>query len=158
MDLGYKLVQANHGELMAVIPDSAPSLAALDETFARASVDPSQANLIDLAQRLNVMVTKLAEIAAHVREREAVLTQEYRVSSDSVVMTALVYGLLGWFLFGAVISLFFTRLTADLRALQARAVDIVKGYRGDPLPVGRYDEVGQLMQAVNPHGGRPRRA
>lgn len=149
IDLGYKLVQANHGELMAVIPDSAPSLAALDETFARASVDPSQANLIDLAQRLNVMVTKLAEIAAHVREREAVLTQEYRVSSDSVVMTALVYGLLGLVLFGAVISLFFTRLTADLRALQARAVDIVKGYRGDPLPVGRYDEVGQLMQAVN---------
>lgn len=149
IDLGYKLVQANHGELMAVIPDSAPSLAALNDAFARASAEPTQANLIALAQKLNVMVTKLAEIASHVRDREKVLTQEYRVSSDSVVMTAVVFGLMGLVLFGAVISLFFTRLTADLRALQGRAVEIVKGYRGEPLPVSRRDEVGQLMQAVN---------
>jgi len=149
IDLGYKLIQSNHDELVAALPDSASSLTALDQSFARASVDPSQPNLINLAQKLNLMVMKVGELSSQVREREAFLAQQYRLSSDSLMMTALVFGLLGLVLFGAIISLFFTRLTADLRALQARAVGIVKGYRGVPLAVSRRDEVGRLMEAVN---------
>jgi two-component system, NtrC family, sensor kinase len=36
-----------------------------------------------------------------------------------------------------------------LRILQGRALDIVKGFRGTPLPITRHDEVGQLTIAVN---------
>lgn len=149
IDLGYQQIQSNRDELVAALPDSASSLAALESSFSRASAEPTQANMIDLAQKLNLMVMKVGELSTQVREREAFLAQQYRLSSDSLMMTALVFGLLGLVLFGAIISLFFTRLTADLKALQNRAMEIVRGYRGEPLVVGRRDEVGSLMEAVN---------
>lgn len=149
IDLDYKLVQAAHGELAAELPQLAPSLGALNVSFAWLIADPSRPNLLDFAHNLNQLVTRLAELTNGVRERETALTRQYRLTSDSVVMAGLVLGLLGLVLFGAIISLFFTRLVADLQALQARAVQIVKGYRGEPQPVTRLDELGQLMEAVN---------
>jgi signal transduction histidine kinase len=44
---------------------------------------------------------------------------------------------------------FFNRLARDIRALEARAADVVSGYNGAPLDITRRDEVGGLMQAVN---------
>ena len=52
-------------------------------------------------------------------------------------------------LLGTIIGLFFRRLSSDLHTLQVRALDIVNGYRGEPIPVTRHDEVGQLIAAVN---------
>jgi two-component system NtrC family sensor kinase len=52
-------------------------------------------------------------------------------------------------LLGAIIGLFFTRLTKDLHTLKARAFDIIRGERNVLTPVTRNDEVGELMQAVN---------
>jgi two-component system NtrC family sensor kinase len=45
--------------------------------------------------------------------------------------------------------LFFSRLAADIKKLEVRAMAIVAGYRGTPLDVTRRDEVGSLMAAVN---------
>jgi two-component system NtrC family sensor kinase len=52
-------------------------------------------------------------------------------------------------LLGAIIGLFFTRLTNDLHTLKARALGIIKGERNALTPVTRNDEVGELMHAVN---------
>jgi two-component system, NtrC family, sensor kinase len=51
--------------------------------------------------------------------------------------------------FGAIMIAFFRRLAWDIVRLQERASHIVGGYRGAPLEIGRSDEVGALMAAVN---------
>ena len=51
--------------------------------------------------------------------------------------------------FGIGVTLFFSRLSTDIRELEARAVAVVGGYRGEPLDITRNDEVGRLMHAVN---------
>ncbi|MBI4985817.1 MAG: HAMP domain-containing protein [Rhodocyclales bacterium] len=49
----------------------------------------------------------------------------------------------------ALMMIFFRRLTADILRAQERATQIVRGYRGAPLPVTRHDELGDLIVAVN---------
>lgn len=44
---------------------------------------------------------------------------------------------------------FFRRMGKDIQRVHHRAVEIVGGYRGEPLPVTRQDELGSLMEAVN---------
>ncbi|MBI2311704.1 MAG: GHKL domain-containing protein [Betaproteobacteria bacterium] len=149
INLDYGLIRASHAELVTELPQLAPNLDALNVSFAWLTADPSQRNLLDFANTLNQLVSQLAELTNRVREREGALTRQYRLASDSVVVSGLVLGLLGLVLFGAIISLFFTRLVADLQALQQRAAEIVKGYRGRAQPVSRNDEVGQLIEAVN---------
>ena len=67
-----------------------------------------------------------------------------------VLMAALAgFVLLGLVAFGSIVTLFFTRISWDVRTLRARALEIVDGYRGPDLPVTRNDEIGELMQSIN---------
>jgi two-component system NtrC family sensor kinase len=40
-------------------------------------------------------------------------------------------------------------LKSDILALLKRTTEIVNGYRGEPLPVNRHDELGELIEGVN---------
>ncbi len=108
----------------------------------RASLDGMIAQLVDTKNDLAGLTRQLQDT-----RREA--SARYRQRSDSVAFAALLLGMLGLGLLGAVSGLFFRRLTDDLRILRQRALAIVGGYRGAPLAVTRHDEVGQLMVAVN---------
>ena len=77
------------------------------------------------------------------------LTHEYRRKEDLLVFESLVLGSLGLALIGAITTLFFNRLKSDLLRLQQRAAEIVMGFRGEPLPVTRQDEVGKLTEGIN---------
>jgi len=66
-----------------------------------------------------------------------------------LIGVAVVVALLGLATFGAFLTLFVGRLAQDLGRLQARAIEIVGGYRGAPLPVAREDELGVLMRSLN---------
>lgn len=66
-----------------------------------------------------------------------------------LIGVAVVVALLGLAAFGAFLTLFLGRLAQDLGRLQTRALEIVGGYRGPPLPVARDDELGVLMRSVN---------
>lgn len=66
-----------------------------------------------------------------------------------LIGVAVVVALLGLATFGAFLTLFLGRLAQDLGRLQARALEIVGGYRGPPLPVARDDELGVLARSVN---------
>jgi two-component system NtrC family sensor kinase len=55
----------------------------------------------------------------------------------------------GALVFGGVTMRFVGRLARDIGALDARAKEIVSGYRGPLLRVTRRDEFGRLMDAVN---------
>jgi signal transduction histidine kinase len=61
----------------------------------------------------------------------------------------MLYSLFGIIVFGLVSAAFLSRLALDIGELKARALAIVKGYRGSPLEVNRGDEIGSLMASVN---------
>lgn len=110
---------------------------------------PNEAGMKRMVAELVEMSKTLERLSAQVQADRAQASRSYRQLADSVAMTALLLGMLGLGLLGAVIGLFFGRLTDDLRILQQRALDVVKGYRGARLAVTRHDEVGQLIEAVN---------
>lgn len=145
----FQSLRLRHSELKARVPELDVNLDAVEAAMAQASRNPNKATMNQLVVELVKIkneITNLAELSRQARER---MSDQYRMQSDSVAVTALFLGMLGLALLGAITGLFFKQLTEDLRLLQQRALDIVNGYRGDALPIRRHDEVGQLMMAVN---------
>ena len=91
----------------------------------------------------------VALVLERTQQRREAISKHYLTQSDTVAITLFLLGFLGLGLLGALTGLFFRRLTDDIGLLQDRALAIVNGYRGEPVPITRHDEVGQLMVAVN---------
>ncbi len=138
-----------HAELVVRLPQSELSMAGLNAAWNDMNQDPSRNNLNRLVVELIKMKSALGVLTAQSQDRRRRLSERYRTQSNSVAMTTFMLGMLSLALLGTIIALFFRRLTDDLRTLQVRALDIVRGYRGAPIPVSRHDEVGQLISAVN---------
>jgi signal transduction histidine kinase len=81
-------------------------------------------------------------------ERQAV-TERYQARFGDVTRISYLLLLIGVAAFGALVVVFFTRMTRDIGRLQARASQIVRGERQPPLAVNRDDELGQLTRALN---------
>ncbi len=111
--------------------------------------DTSRGNAIDLREALLRLVGDLDVLGAEVKARRLELSAGYQKMYDSITLMSVVFGILGLVVFGALITLFFARLAADIQGLGRRTRGIVMGYRGTPGAVTRTDEVGQLMQDVN---------
>jgi two-component system, NtrC family, sensor kinase len=135
--------------LRARLPQDTVDLTDLNASLEVLAQDSSRTNLRHTLYELSKVKERLANLATQMQERRARLSERYRARSNSVAMTTFLLGMLGLGLLGAIIGLFFRRLTDDLRVLQGRALAIVKGFRGEPMAVTRHDEVGQLMGAVN---------
>jgi two-component system, NtrC family, sensor kinase len=138
-----------HAELVSRLPQSNLSMEGLNGAWRVVSHDPSRVNMNGLLVELIKLKNGLGAVNQQLQERRQQLSVHYRARSNSVAMTTFLLGMLCLALLGAVIGRFFRRLTHDLSTLQARALDIVNGYRGAPIPVTRFDEVGQLIAAVN---------
>jgi len=145
----YQIMRTKHAQLQQMVPHFDLRLDAADAALEEAGRETSRENLsqliVELIKTKNEF-TNLAEQSQLARDR---MSERYRVQTDSVAMTTLFLGMMGLGLLGTIMALFFTQLTEDLRTLQARAIDIVNGYRGPPIPIRRHDEVGQMMAAVN---------
>lgn len=143
------LLQARLDALRPLRPDIALATARARQLLEQAAVRPAVARLDLLGAELTRIRDVLAEASARARRERAEAASEYRSKTDTLAVMTLVLGMAGLGLLGAIPGVFFKRLTADLHALQARALEIMRGYRGAPLPTRRRDEVGQLMEAVN---------
>ncbi len=149
----YESLLERQAALAVRMPGAALNMNALNAAWQALGQDSSRGNLNRMIAQLVETKNEVAALTEHVQLERKRSSERYRHQSDSVVMTAMLLGVLGLGLLGAVIGLFFRRLTADLGVLQARALAIVKGYRGAPLAVTRHDEVGRLMVAVNDMAG-----
>lgn len=138
-----------HAELTARAPQYNLNLVSVDASLRVADQAPTRANLNLLSQELLKAKSEFAQITERARQSRKQMTENYRKLGNSMVMTALLLGMLGLALLGALTVLFFRRLKEDLYTLQTRAMEIVNGYRDAPLPISRHDEVGQLMMAIN---------
>ncbi|HWJ96498.1 MAG TPA: ATP-binding protein [Telluria sp.] len=149
----YDALMLHHKALTQRLPGSYLDLRPLDNAATALVQQRSKASLNRMVAELVESKNGLAALTEQVQRQRKAAFDRYRSQSNSVALTALGLGMLGLGLLGAIIGLFFRRLTDDLRVLQRRAIDIVQGYRGEPLPVTRHDEVGQLMGAVNSMAG-----
>ncbi len=149
MRLLHQSLLHRHAELKARLPNAPMDVTDLNAAWQEANKDSSKANLNRLIVELIKAKNGFSLLAEKVQESRKSLSERYRTQSNSAAMTIFLLGMLGLGLLGATIGLFFRRLTDDLRILQGRALDIVKGFRGTPIAITRDDEVGQLMKAVN---------
>jgi len=145
----FELLKRKNAELTMRYPYASVNLAGVEQALALATAHPSAAALA--AMNSELLKVKI-EVTQHIDEsrREQIATAErFHMQWDSAALASLLFGLIGLLLLGAIIGLFFTRLTKDLHTLKARAIDIIRGERNVLTPVTRNDEVGELMQAVN---------
>jgi two-component system, NtrC family, sensor kinase len=136
-------------QLRARLPQSELGVVSMNAAWNEVTQAPSRTNLNRLVVELIKIKNAIGMLTEQSQDRRKQLSERYRNHSDSVAITTFLLGMLGLALLGAIIGLFFRRLTDDLRTLQTRALDIVQGYRGAPIPLTRHDEVGQLISAVN---------
>ncbi len=144
-----QFIEDSHAVIGVDLSHYQPTFTGLTGALKDATASPSQANLADLRQKIGAARVMLDELADQVQRKQNTLAAEFRRRSNSSMMTALVLGMLGVVLIGAIIGLFFSRLTNDLHNLKTRATAIIRGYRGAPIPVTRNDEVGELMECIN---------
>ena len=145
----FELLKRKNTDLSMHYPIAGVNLAGVENAVLRAAAHPSAEGLA--AMNSELLKVKI-EITQHIDEatREQKVTAEsFHMLWDSAALASLLFGLIGLLLLGAIIGLFFTRLTNDLHTLKARALGIIKGERNTLTPVTRNDEVGELMHAVN---------
>lgn len=147
--LDAELVQAGLLGLLEFYPQIEEDIKRMQQDLNRLRDEPTRASMVWLRDHGQELNEHLEQVSRQVRARRFLLWDRYREVYDTMSVIAVIMGLLGAVFFGAVMTLFLTRLAWDIRKLAVRAVDVVSGYRGPPMDVTRRDEVGDLMQAVN---------
>ena len=147
--LDVELVQAGLSGLLEFHPQLVGDIDRLNRDVTRLRAEPSRSSLLWLREHGRDLIEHLDQVTRQVLARRNELWDRYRKVYDNMSVIAVTTDLLGAVLFGAVVTVFLTRLAGDIRKLAARALDIVSGYRGPPVKVTRHDEVGDLMEAIN---------
>lgn len=147
--LDLELVQAGLQNLATSYPDTVAHAGRLSAAIAALRQAYSQAAILDLRKALSLLESRTAAIDQELRGiHKNTWTAYYRVHEGMTILVTVTL-LFGVLVFGGITSLFVTRLAWDIERLEERSHQIVAGFRGEPLPVTRSDEVGRLMAAVN---------
>lgn len=145
----FELLKRKNAELLLKFPSAGVNLGKVEQAMAQASATPSALGLAALNSELLKVKNEATQHIEESRQEQKATAESFYTLWDSAALASLMFGLFGLILLGAIIGLFFTRLTSDLHTLKARALDIISGDRSSLIHVSRNDEVGELMQAVN---------
>lgn len=137
---------SKQAETYAILTDDVQALQALDLLLWQA---PSRTVIADLRTILHRLVTDLDLVTGNIRTRKQELLANYRDTYNRVTLEWLLLLIIAVGIFGGIGLTFFRRLAKDVDTVHARAIDIVRGYRGRLLEITRGDEIGALMEAVN---------
>jgi len=110
---------------------------------------PAVNHLASVRDAGQVLLSHVHGVVLMYQNRSNQLSRRYDAKQQYIGALAIGANVVGAIAGITVILVFFTRLARDIKGLQARAVAIVAGYDGAPLPNGRRDEVGGLIDAVN---------
>lgn len=149
VELDIESISAGLGGLSAWYPGAEAMRKRLEGGVASARHAAGRSALLELRLAMNDLVADLDRITREVLARHERLWAGFRTTYDSITLMGTLLFSLGVAVFGGIVMVFFRRLAWDLRALSERAVEVVRGYRGQALPVTRRDEVGELMDSVN---------
>lgn len=145
----FELLKRKNAELLARFPNAGVNLNKVELALVQAAENPSARGLAALNSELLKAKNEATQHIEESRQEQKATAENFYTLWDSAALASLMFGLFGLILLGAIIGLFFTRLTNDLHTLKARALDIINGDRNSLIHVSRNDEVGELMQAVN---------
>ena len=147
--LDVQALSAGLGALGAYYPRAGAMRERLATGLDHARRSGDRESLGEMRDMLRDLAFELDRLTREVRVRHERMWSGYRATYDSVTLIAATLFMLGIAVFGGIVMVFFRRLAWDVRALSERAVEVMRGYRGEPLRVTRRDEVGALMDAVN---------
>lgn len=149
VELEVESIAAGLGGLTAWYPQAGAMVQRLRAVLAGARAEPSRAAVLELRAQMGGLALQLDQLSRETRTRHDRMWNAYRATYDSVTLAAGVLFALGLCGFGGLVIGFFRRLAWDLGSVAERSMDVVRGYRGDPMAVTRRDEVGSLMESVN---------
>lgn len=149
VELDVDSIKAGLGGLAGWYPRAAAMTRRLQAALDQARVAPTRGAILDLRASLRELARDLEQIARETRARHDRMWSGYFTNYDTVTLTAALLFFLGLAIFGGVGMMFFRRLAWDLQLLSDRAIEVVRGYRGEALRVTRADEVGTLIDSVN---------
>ena len=104
---------------------------------------------IEMRETLHAVRADIQEDLERADERTSQLRNDFVRTFNLIAGTWVIAGVVGLVVLGGAIGMFFARLARDVRRVEARAGQIVAGYRGEPLRMQRSDEVGSLATAVD---------
>lgn len=142
-------IEAGLPELKGQAQEITSGLALFERRTAEMKAGRSRDKLMALRDSELNLVVKLDAVHGLRENRNQLLSQQYHELNDDISLHAVSLFMAGLAIFGVTAAFFFTRLSGDIRKLEARSVAVVNGYRGAPLAINRQDEVGGLMRAVN---------
>lgn len=147
--LELEAVLAGLTHLQPIYPTVKGDVESLQESLRQLTLAPSRSVIADLRtnfHRLGIILDTITHDIANQKQR--VLTG-YQQSFSRLTFEWIGFGSLGIALLGWLMASFFRRLAEDIQRVRQRAVEIIGGYRGEPLLVTRNDELGSLIEAVN---------
>ena len=142
-------VLAGLTHLQSLYPAVKADVAVLQESSHQLSLAPSRSVIADLRTNFHRLTPNLDTITRDIGSQKQRVLADYRESFSRLTYEWIGFGILGIALLGGLMASFFRRLEEDIHRVRQRAVEIVGGYRGAPLPVTRNDELGSLIEAVN---------
>lgn len=145
----YELFKRRSTELTERYRFVGVDLSGIERTMGAATEHPTTEGLAAMNSELLKVKIGITQLIDESRQEQKATADRFKVLWDSAALASLLFGLIGLLLLGAIIGLFFTRLTDDLHTLKARALGIIDGERNVQTPVTRNDEVGELILAVN---------
>lgn len=125
------------------------SLVLLGRIMAEWREQPGSTIIENVRSILNRLVTDFGIISNDIEHRKREALEKYESTRTRLTMEWIFFFIIGLGLLSALMVFFLRGLTRDMKLVEQRATAIVRGYRGEPLPVLRHDELGDLIVAVN---------
>jgi len=145
----FSTLKQQYQKLGLLFPEQSESFRQLEQAIPVSLHQSGEVYLQKVHLHLAKSKNELERLMTANQARMTNLIKDYRQHDDFLVIKSAVLGTLGLALIATITILFFNKLKSDLLALQRRTAEIVKGYRGAPLPIKRQDELGQLTDGIN---------
>ena len=145
----FEAISASLEEARSIFLALAQDVGTFRQAAALMRALPDTSYLLQVSDNQQRLMVKLHDMLTGLQKRSNELTQQYRDTQQYIGVFSISANVIGAVACMAVILVFFTRLAKDVNRLQERAVAIVGGYAGAPLPNTRHDEIGGLIDAVN---------
>jgi signal transduction histidine kinase len=147
--LDIEAVLAGVRKAAELYPMLADDQAGLEQVNRQLLQQPSRSAIAETRSAFHRLVIDLDTVTSDIRARKQRLLDDYRSTYNRVSVEWLLFMVAGVGAFGGLGLVFFRRLAKDIDTVRSRAIEIVRGYRGEPLAIDRGDEMGALMAAVN---------
>jgi signal transduction histidine kinase len=145
-------VQAAVDSLRHAVPSHAPAqrwAERIDVGLQGLQRNPARSSWIALRETLRSVRSEVQVDLETADAQTSRLRNDFVHTYNVISGTWIAAGLIGLVIVGLAVGAFFARLARDVRRVEARAGEIVAGYRGDALGLQRSDEVGSLANAVD---------